>query len=67
MSKPVVQFKPKADAPAPQLPGKKTRKRTFLTLARASVIVAGIGLAVVVAGAAGLAFAQQRTKDRKRP
>ena len=48
MSKPVVQFKPKADAPAPQLPGKKTRKRTFLTLARASVIVAGIGLAVVV-------------------
>ena len=48
MSKPVVQFKPKADAPAPQPPGKKTRKRTLLTLARASVIVAGIGLAVVV-------------------
>lgn len=48
MSKPVLQFKPKADAPAPQAPGRKTRKRTLLTLARASVIVAGIGLAVVV-------------------
>ena len=49
MSKPVIQFQPKADAPAaPQLPGKKPRKRTLLTLARASVIVAGIGLAVVV-------------------
>ncbi len=35
------------------------RSRTSATL------VAGIGLAGVVAGAAGLAFAQQRTKDRK--
>ena len=32
-----------------------------------ATLVAGIGLAGVVAGAAGLAFAQQRTKDRKRP
>ncbi|RCW79269.1 HlyD family secretion protein [Paracoccus lutimaris] len=48
MSKPVVQFKPKAETVAPQMPGKKPRRRTLLTLARASVIVAGIGLAVVV-------------------
>ncbi|MDO9431286.1 MAG: hypothetical protein V4820_11060 [Pseudomonadota bacterium] len=31
-----------------------------------ATLVAGIGLAGVVAGAAGLAFAQQRTKDRRR-
>ena len=31
-----------------------------------ATLVAGIGLAGVLAGAAGLAFAQHRTKDRKR-
>ena len=50
MNKPVVQFKPKPEAPAvaPAAVAKKPRKRAWLTLARASVIVAGIGLAVVV-------------------
>lgn len=50
MNKPVVQFKPKKDEaiPMPAAPEKKPRKRAWLTLARASVIVAGIGLAVVV-------------------
>lgn len=48
MSKPVIQLKPKAETPAVELPGKKPRRRALLTLARASVIVAGIGLAVVV-------------------
>ncbi len=50
MNKPVVQFKPKKDEaiPMPAALEKKPRKRAWLTLARASVIVAGIGLAVVV-------------------
>ena len=49
MNKPVVQFKPKPDAAAPQaVPEKRPRKRALLTLARSAVIVAGIGLAVVV-------------------
>ena len=48
MSKPVVHIVPKPEAAAPQAPARKPRRRAFLTLARASVIVAGIGLAVVV-------------------
>lgn len=50
MNQPVVQFKPKTDDAKPMTaaPEKKRRKRALLTLARSSVIVAGIGLAVVV-------------------
>ena len=48
MTKPVVQFKPKASEPAPTVPAKKPRRRAWASLARASVIVAGIGLAVVI-------------------
>ncbi|WP_157935912.1 HlyD family secretion protein [Paracoccus zhejiangensis] len=49
MNKPVVQIVPKPEAPtAIPVAAKKPRKRAMLTLARASVIVAGIGLAVVV-------------------
>ncbi|MBA4489274.1 HlyD family secretion protein [Paracoccus sp. S1E-3] len=48
MSKPVVHILPKPEAAAPQASTRKPRRRAYLTLARASVIVAGIGLAVVV-------------------
>src|SRR5690606_10024560 len=51
MNKPVVLFQqpaPVKDKPElPKIAG-KARRRTYLSLARASVIVAGIGLAIVI-------------------
>ncbi|WP_024896655.1 HlyD family secretion protein [Brucella rhizosphaerae] len=51
MNKPVVLFQqpaPAKDKPESAKTGTKPRRRTYLSLARASVIVAGIGLAVVI-------------------
>ncbi|NKB84514.1 HlyD family secretion protein [Ochrobactrum grignonense] len=51
MNKPVVLFQQPAPAKdKPELPkiAGKARRRTYLSLARASVIVAGIGLAIVI-------------------
>lgn len=50
MNKPVVLFQRSAEEKPVETvkPAKKNRRRAYLTIARASVIVAGIGLAIVV-------------------